>query len=73
MTDRPAWMRNEFQQINTNFSDTAVVERYEAMMGEFRDLAREDAAILSIQSRSHPFAAAFEQYPACLQSAHNGG
>ena len=48
MTDRPAWMRNEFQQINTDFSDAAVVERYEAMMGEFRDLAREDAAILAI-------------------------
>jgi hypothetical protein len=29
----PAWQRNEFQQINTDFSDAAVVECYEQRMG----------------------------------------
>jgi len=48
MSEPPAWLRNEFQQINTDFSDAAVVEQYEERMGEFRDLTAEDAAILSI-------------------------
>jgi putative AdoMet-dependent methyltransferase len=46
MNEQPAWQRNEFQQVNTDFFDTAVVERYEQRMGEFRDLPAEDAAIL---------------------------
>ena len=56
MNVQPAWLRNEFQQINTDFADTAVVEQYEERMGEFRDLPAEDAAILSslaLPSGSH--------------------
>jgi putative AdoMet-dependent methyltransferase len=48
MDEQPAWQRNEFQQMNTDFSDAAVVERYEQWMGEFRDLPAEDAAILTL-------------------------
>lgn len=48
MNEQPPWLRNEFQQINTDFSDAAVVERYEERMGEFRNLPAEDAAILEI-------------------------
>ncbi|MCE5301745.1 MAG: class I SAM-dependent methyltransferase [Planctomycetaceae bacterium] len=46
MSERPVWQRDEFQQINTDFADAAVVEGYETWMGKFRDLAAEDAAIL---------------------------
>ncbi|MEN6408062.1 MAG: class I SAM-dependent methyltransferase [Thermoguttaceae bacterium] len=46
MPEQPAWQRNEFQQVNTNFADATVVERYETRIGEFRDLAAEDATIL---------------------------
>ncbi len=48
MNEQPVWLRNEFQQINTDFSDAAVVKQYEERMGEFRDLPAEDAAILSV-------------------------
>jgi putative AdoMet-dependent methyltransferase len=34
------------QQVGTDYSDVAEVERYEQRMGEFRDLPGEDAAIL---------------------------
>jgi putative AdoMet-dependent methyltransferase len=50
MSERPAWLRNEYQQINTDFSDPSVVQRYEQCMGEFRNLAAEDAAILDLVS-----------------------
>lgn len=41
-----AWQWNEIQQVGTDYADVAEVERYEQRMGEFRDLAAEDAAIL---------------------------
>jgi len=46
MNAPPAWQWNEFKQINTDFADAAVVEHYEARMGEFRNLPAEDAAML---------------------------
>lgn len=48
MSEQPAWLRNEFQQLNTDFADAAVVEQYERRMGEFRNLPAEDAAILGL-------------------------
>ncbi len=48
MSQPPAWQWNEFQQVNTDFADATVVERYEQCMGEFRDLPAEDAAILAM-------------------------
>lgn len=47
MNIQPAWHWNENQQIGTDFFDSREVERYERRMGEFRDLAGEDAAILA--------------------------
>ncbi len=47
MNEPPAWLRNEFQQINTDFSNADVVAQYEQRMGEFRNLPAEDAAILA--------------------------
>jgi putative AdoMet-dependent methyltransferase len=47
MNQRPDWQWNEIQHVGTNFADAAEVERYEKRMGEFRDLAAEDAAILA--------------------------
>jgi putative AdoMet-dependent methyltransferase len=47
MNEQPAWQWNEIQHVGTNFADAAEVERYERRMGEFRDLAGEDAAILA--------------------------
>jgi putative AdoMet-dependent methyltransferase len=47
MNQRPDWQWNEIQHLGTDFADTAEVERYEQRMGEFRDLAAEDAAILT--------------------------
>jgi ubiquinone/menaquinone biosynthesis C-methylase UbiE len=41
------WQWNERQQVGTDYTDVAEVERYEKRMGEFRDLAAEDAAILT--------------------------
>ncbi len=46
MNEHPAWQWNEIQQVGTDYSDVAEVERYEQRMGEFRDLPAEDAAIL---------------------------
>jgi putative AdoMet-dependent methyltransferase len=46
MDEQPAWRWNEMQQVGTDYADVAEVERYEQRMGEFRDLAIEDAAIL---------------------------
>ncbi len=46
MDRQPAWQWNEIQQVGTDYSDVAEVERYEQCMGQFRDLAAEDAAIL---------------------------
>jgi putative AdoMet-dependent methyltransferase len=42
----PAWQWNEIQQIGTDYEASFEVERYERRMGEYRDLAAEDAAIL---------------------------
>jgi putative AdoMet-dependent methyltransferase len=47
MDRQQAWQWNELQQVGTDYSDTAEVERYERRMGEFRDLPGEDAAILA--------------------------
>jgi putative AdoMet-dependent methyltransferase len=47
MTQHPPWQWNEIQQLGTDYSDAAEVERYEKRMGEYRDLAAEDAAILA--------------------------
>ena len=46
MADLPAWHWNEIQQVGTDYTDVAEVERYEQRMGEFRNLPAEDAAIL---------------------------
>jgi ubiquinone/menaquinone biosynthesis C-methylase UbiE len=43
----PVWQWNEIQQVGTDYADAAEVERYEHRMGEFRNLAAEDAAILA--------------------------
>ena len=48
MHEQPAWQWDEIQHVGTNFADVAEVERYERRMGEFRDLAAEDAAILAL-------------------------
>jgi len=50
MAHQPAWQCNEFQQVGTDYSDAAEVQQYERRMGEFRDLAAEDAAILATLS-----------------------
>ncbi len=47
MNKQPILQWNEIQQIGTDFADIREVERYERRMGEFRDLAGEDAAILA--------------------------
>lgn len=47
MSDRPAWQWNEIQQVGTDYTDLSEVERYERRMGEFRNLAAEDAALLA--------------------------
>ena len=47
MNEQPAWQWNEIQQVGTDYSDVAEVERYEQRMGEFRNLPAEDAAILA--------------------------
>ncbi len=44
----PAWQWNELQQVGTDYADATEVERYEQRMGEFRNLAAEDAAILAL-------------------------
>lgn len=44
----PAWQWNEMQQVGTDYADTAEVARYERRMGQFRNLAAEDAAILDL-------------------------
>jgi putative AdoMet-dependent methyltransferase len=48
MNEQPLWQWNEIQQVGTNYVDIAEVERYEQRMGEFRNLAAEDAAILDL-------------------------
>lgn len=50
MTPQPDWQWNEIQHVGTDFADAAEVERYERRMGEFRNLAAEDAAILAALS-----------------------
>ena len=46
MKATPVWQWNEFQQVGVDYANEAEVERYEKRMGELRDLAAEDAAIL---------------------------
>jgi ubiquinone/menaquinone biosynthesis C-methylase UbiE len=56
MNKQPAWQWNEIQQVGTDYADVAEVERYEQRMGEFRNLAAEDAAILAtlaLPEKSH--------------------
>jgi putative AdoMet-dependent methyltransferase len=48
MNKQPLWQWNEIQQVGTDYADIAEVERYEQRMGEFRNLAAEDAAILDL-------------------------
>jgi putative AdoMet-dependent methyltransferase len=43
----PAWHWNEIRQVGTDYSDVEEVERYDQRMGEFRDLAAENEAILA--------------------------
>ncbi len=50
MAEQPSWQWDEMQQVGTDYADVAEVERYERRMGMFRDLAAEDAAILSLLS-----------------------
>jgi putative AdoMet-dependent methyltransferase len=47
MKEQPAWQWNEMQQVGTDYTDVAEVERYDRRMGEFRNLPAEDAAILA--------------------------
>lgn len=47
MASWPEWQWNEIQQVGTDFTDIAEVERYDRRMSQFRDLAAEDNAILS--------------------------
>jgi ubiquinone/menaquinone biosynthesis C-methylase UbiE len=47
MDRQPVWQWNEIQQVGTDYTDIAEVERYEQRMSEFRNLAAEDAAILA--------------------------
>jgi 2-polyprenyl-3-methyl-5-hydroxy-6-metoxy-1,4-benzoquinol methylase len=54
MSTKPIWQWNEIQQVGTDYSDVAEVERYEKRMGEFRDLAAEDAAILELLAVPSP-------------------
>ena len=63
MNEQPAWQWNEIQHVGTDFADAAEVERYERRMGEFRDLAAEDAAILA-PSRCRPTRASWRSAPA---------
>ena len=44
---QPVWQWNEIQQVGTDYTDVAEVERYEQRMNEFRDLKAEDEAILA--------------------------
>lgn len=46
-SSHPAWQWDEHQQVGTDYRDAVEVERYEQRMGQFRDLAAEDAAILA--------------------------
>jgi putative AdoMet-dependent methyltransferase len=48
MNEQPVWQWNEMQQVGTDYADVAEVEQYERRMGEFRDLAAEDAGILEL-------------------------
>ncbi len=48
MNEQPAWQWDEIQQVGTDYSDAAEVDRYERRMGEFRNLPAEDAAILEM-------------------------
>ncbi|HOJ76273.1 MAG TPA: class I SAM-dependent methyltransferase [Phycisphaerae bacterium] len=43
----PEWQWNEIQQVGTDYTDVAEVQRYESRMQQFRDLAAEDQAILA--------------------------
>lgn len=47
MQDWPDWQWNEIQQVGTDYTDVAEVERYDRRMGEFRDVAAENAGILA--------------------------
>jgi putative AdoMet-dependent methyltransferase len=47
MNQQPIWQWNEIQQVGTDYMDVTEVEQYEQRMGEFRDLAAEDEAILA--------------------------
>lgn len=47
MADQNTWQWNEMQQVGTDYTDMAEVERYEQRMGQFRDIVAEDAAILA--------------------------
>jgi len=54
MSTKPVWQWNELQQVGTDYADVAEVERYEKRMGEFRNLAAEDAAILELLALPGP-------------------
>jgi cyclopropane fatty-acyl-phospholipid synthase-like methyltransferase len=43
----PEWQWNEIQQVGTDYTDVAEVQRYDRRMQQFRDLAAEDKAILA--------------------------
>lgn len=45
--ERPSWQWNEMQQVGTDYTDPSEVAVYEERMGQFRDLAAEDAGILA--------------------------
>ncbi|MBI5832686.1 MAG: class I SAM-dependent methyltransferase [Armatimonadetes bacterium] len=47
MAERPDWQWDEMRQVGTDYADVTEVERYDERMGQFRDLAGEDAAILA--------------------------
>jgi putative AdoMet-dependent methyltransferase len=47
MSSMPEWQWDEFRQVGTDYADAAEVERYEQRMGQFRNIAAEDADILT--------------------------
>lgn len=53
---KPAWQWNELQQVGTDYTDLAEVERYESRMSQWRDLPAEHAQLLAelaLPERSH--------------------
>lgn len=44
----PEWQWNEMQQVGTDYTDLAEVERYDQRMGSFRDVEKENRTMLEM-------------------------